>query len=356
MLLPLGYSCRDEQLFSYSYAYFLKGKDDLVNELQARGAAVQALGATGNLSIFSKIPQLRQYLQREKIDLIHAHLPIAGVAARLAALPLGIPVVYTEHNLMERYHPITRFLNRYTFGMQKAVIAVSEDVAQSIHKHAPNKTMVRTITNGIDATAFKRKPKEALQLKTRLGIPEDALVIGMVAVFREQKQLPVWVKVASALAKEFEKVFFLLVGSGPLKEQVEQLVKEEGLQQRLLMPGLVREDMVEWYSAMDIFFMSSRFEGLPLALLEAMAAGCSIVATRVGGVPEVIVDGVHGRLVHHDNPVAMQQALSHYLQHPEDREKEALAAVQRVNESFSIQRMTQEIEELYLEVISKKAS
>lgn len=355
MLLPLGYSCRDEQLFSYSYAYFLEGKDDLVLELESRGASVQALGARGNLSIFFKIPELRQYLRREKIDLIHAHLPIAGVAARLAALPLGIPVVYTEHNLMERYHPVTRFLNRYTFGMQKAAIAVSEDVAQSIHKHAPNKTLVRTITNGIDAEAFSRKPKEALQLKKRLGIPEDALVIGMVAVFREQKQLPVWVKVASALAKEYEKVFFLLVGSGPLQEQVKQLVSEEGLEKRLLMPGLVREDMVDWYSAMDIFFMSSRFEGLPLALLEAMAAGCSIVATRVGGVPEVIADAVHGRLVPYDDPHAMKEALGHYLQHPEDRKKEALAAVERVKEAFSIQRMTQEIETLYLEILRKKA-
>jgi glycosyltransferase involved in cell wall biosynthesis len=354
MLLPLGYSCANKDFFDYQYAYLLEKKADLVSELEKRGALVHCLHAKGNWDIFFRMPELRQLVRREKIDLIHAHLPMAGVIARLAALPLGVPVVYTEHNLMERYHPVTRFLNRYTFGMQKAAIAVSEDVEASIRKQVPRAQRLRTITNGIDVAAFARQPEAAAKLRGVLGIAPDALVIGFVAVFREQKQLPVWLEVAKRVSSNFPDARFLLVGDGPLRPEVDRLIEQLDLKERVILPGLVQEDIPVWFSVMDIFFMSSRFEGLPLALLEAMAASCAVVATQVGGVPEVVAAGISGTLVDYRDKEAMQKSLEDYLKDRAKREAHAKAAAQRVAQSFSIARMTQELEAVYLEVLEGK--
>lgn len=350
MLLPISYKYASHDQFEYSYAYFLKGKDDLVYLLKENGAQVHSFEAGGNREILLSAFSLAKYCKSNKIEIIHAHLPIAGVVARIAGRIAKIPVVYTEHNLMERYHPITRFLNKSTFAMQAHVVSVSRDVEQSIRKHTNTKVPVSTVLNGIDTLQFKRNLTGGEALRKQYAIPMDATVIGFVAVFREQKQLPVWLKVAATILKSHPDSYFLLVGAGPLSEEIENLRDALGLRNRLILPGL-KENVRQHLSAMDIFFMSSKFEGLPLALLEAMACECAIVATKVGGVPEVIEPGISGLLVSDQRQQEMADALRFYLTNKEEIKAHGIAARQRVEEAFSIQRMVKELEGIYRTLI-----
>lgn len=346
MLLPISYTYASHDQFDYSYAYFLKGKDDLVYLLKENGAQVHSFEAGGNREILLSAFSLAKYCKSNKIDIIHAHLPIAGVVARIAGRIAKIPVVYTEHNLMERYHPITRFLNKATFAMQAHVVSVSRDVEQSIRKHTNTIVPVSTVLNGIDTLQFKRDWPGGDELRKEYNIPVDASVIGFVAVFREQKQLPIWLTVASTILKSHPETYFLLVGAGPLSEEIENLRDTLGLTNRLILPGL-KENVRKHLSAMDIFFMSSKFEGLPLALLEAMACECAIVATKVGGVPEVIESGVSGLLVSDQSQQEMVDALSFYLTNRDEIKKHGVAARKRVVDGFSVQRMVKELEGIY---------
>jgi L-malate glycosyltransferase len=346
MLLPISYTYASHDQFDYSYAYFLKGKDDLVYLLKENGAQVHSFEAGGNREILLSAFSLAKYCKSNNIDIIHAHLPIAGVVARIAGRIAKIPVVYTEHNLMERYHPITRFLNKATFAMQAHVVSVSRDVEQSIRKHTNTKVLVSTVLNGIDTLQFKRDWPGGDELRKEYNIPVDASVIGFVAVFREQKQLPIWLTVASTILKSHPETYFLLVGAGPLSEEIENLRDTLGLTNRLILPGL-KENVRKHLSAMDIFFMSSKFEGLPLALLEAMACECAIVATKVGGVPEVIESGVSGLLVSDQSQQEMVDALSFYLTNRDEIKKHGVAARKRVVDGFSVQRMVKELEGIY---------
>lgn len=351
MLLPISYKYASHDQFEYSYAYFLKGKDDLVYLLKENGAQVHSFEAGGNREILLSAFSLAKYCKSNKVDIIHAHLPIAGVVARIAGRIAKIPVVYTEHNLMERYHPITRFLNKSTFAMQAHVVSVSRDVEQSIRKHTNTKVPVSTVLNGIDTLQFKRDLIGGEELRKQYTIPMDATVIGFVAVFREQKQLPVWLKVAATILKSHPDSYFLLVGAGPLSDEIENLRDTLGLRNRLILPGL-KENVRQHLSAMDIFFMSSKFEGLPLALLEAMACECAIVATKVGGIPEVIESGISGLLVSDQSQQEMAEALRFYLTNKEEIKAHGIAARQRVEEAFSIQRMVKELEGIYRSLIA----
>tara|TARA_R110002049_G_scaffold99488_1_gene242314 strand:- start:389 stop:1558 length:1170 start_codon:yes stop_codon:yes gene_type:complete len=351
MLLPISYKYASHDQFEYSYAYFLKGKDDLVYLLKENGAQVHSFEAGGNREILLSAFSLAKYCKSNKVDIIHAHLPIAGVVARIAGRIAKIPVVYTEHNLMERYHPITRFLNKSTFAMQAHVVSVSRDVEQSIRKHTNTKVPVSTVLNGIDTLQFKRDLTGGEELRKQYTIPMDATVIGFVAVFREQKQLPVWLKVAATILKSHPDSYFLLVGAGPLSDEIENLRDTLGLTNRLILPGL-KENVRQHLSAMDIFFMSSKFEGLPLALLEAMACECAIVATKVGGIPEVIESGISGLLVSDQSQQEMAEALRFYLTNKEEIKAHGIAARQRVEEAFSIQRMVKELEGIYRSLIA----
>ncbi|HEX2164341.1 MAG TPA: glycosyltransferase, partial [Thermoanaerobaculia bacterium] len=133
----------------YSFAYFLPWKDALVAPLRAAGAEVTCFPAKGAAGLLARVPALARHLRRRRVDLLHAHLPLAGVAGRLAGRLAGVPVVYTEHNLMQRYHPLTRAANLATWRLQRQAVAVSAEVAASIAARAGAAVPVAVVANGV---------------------------------------------------------------------------------------------------------------------------------------------------------------------------------------------------------------
>lgn len=347
MLLPETLASHDKGNFEFYYIYFLPWKDQMVQALKENGGVVQCITATNNAKIFATIPTLRRYIKKHGIDLIHCHLPWAGIVGRIAGKLAGVPVVYSEHNKWERYHAITFRLNKFTFGWQQKVIAVSADVAESIHRfYKQPMPDVQVVLNGVNTDKFNPANSVGMDIKQQLNIPSTKKVIGTIAVFRTQKRLQTWLEIAASIHAQNSDTYFIVVGDGPLKEVIHQNARELKMDTYLHFAGLQTE-VRPYLRCLDVFMMSSEFEGLPIALLEAMSMGCVPVCTRAGGIPELVKDNENGVLVPIESPGELSDMVLDLLGNAKQLRELSVAARKTVIENFSIKRMTIEIEAIY---------
>jgi glycosyltransferase involved in cell wall biosynthesis len=345
-LLPETLKLHDPVRFEFHYIYFLPWKNQLVGALEEAGGKVSCLPASNNISLALRAGDVARYVRAHKIELVHCHLPWAGFVGRWVYQRTGVPVIYTEHNKQERYHLITRWMNRITFNQQTAVVAVSGDVAASIHKGISPRIPVHVVLNGVNTDFFKRSGYDGRRVRADFGIPPDALVVGTVSVFRVQKRLKEWLQVFERAARQRE-LYGVIVGDGPLRAEVETELERLGLRGRVFLAGL-QTAVKPFYEAMDIFLMTSLFEGLPIALLEAMAMECAVITTDAGGIKEVVRDELDGIVAPVDQWETLGDRLSVLVQNKARLKQLAQAARARVVGEFSLQRMVEELEGLYL--------
>ena len=350
VLLAEGLAVADRERFAYGYGYFLPWKDTVVPALDAQEADVVCFGAKDNARILLTARRVAKHLRTWGADVVHAHLPIAGVVARLAGRLAGVPVVYTEHNLMERYHPLTRRLNLATWGMQAQAIAVSGDVEDSIKRTAGERVPVRTVLNGVNIRSYDPAQHDGTDVRAQWGIPADAPLVGTVAVFRAQKQLLQWLDVASRILDAVPEAHFLIVGDGPLRDEVEAGIRERGLDEGVHLAGL-QEETRPYFAAFDAYLMTSQFEGLPIALLEAMAMAVPPVVTAVGGIPELVTHEANGYARPYGAFDELAADVTHLLRDEAHRRVLGSAARQTVVDGFSMERMQGELEAIYEQVI-----
>ena len=347
MLLPESLKLHEKEKFEFYYIYFLPWKDQMVREIQEAGGIVECLPAKNNFQILLKADNVINYIKKQKIEVVHCHLPWSGFLGRRIFSKTGVPVVYTEHNIQEHYHPITKMMNKWSFNFQSMAIGVSNDVTRSIKENIKPGIPLETVLNGVNTELFHRKPEEGKNIREQLGIPPGSAVIGNIAVFREQKALLDWVRAFHRVHQENNEVYGILVGAGPQERAIKELIKDFGLTDRIKVPGL-KTDTIAYFSAMDIFMMSSSFEGLPIALLEAMSMNCAVVSTRAGGVVEVVEDQKSGFLC----AVGDWKELGNLsLEILGDQKKKALLqyeARKRVINCFSLTAMVSKLEEIYL--------
>jgi glycosyltransferase involved in cell wall biosynthesis len=246
-------------------------------------------------------------------------------------------------------------MNLVTWRWQDGVIAVSDEVATSIRKHANGNASlpVEVVLNGIDVERFNPTIIDAASTRSKLGIPSDAMVIGTVAVFRRQKALHDWIEAARLLHTARPETHFIVVGDGPLRVELMQQANSHGMSEVVHFPGL-KEDVRPYLGVMDVFMISSVFEGLPLALLEAMAMGCPVVATSVGGIPEVIQHGENGYLVEAGVPKSLAVQVASLLDSPDVLRQVGVNARKTIEDRFSVRRMTRQLEATYLDVLGRE--
>jgi len=355
MLLQETLKEHDQNRYEFHYIYFLPWKDQMVEGLKAGHGIVAPMPAKNNLLIMSKYSAIIKYIKTHQIDLVHAHLPWAGFVSRLVFRFSKVPVIYSEHNIQDRYHWITKTINRLTFNWQTKVIAVSGDVASSIQKSIHPKIPVQTILNGVNTRSFIRDHALRESQRKALGVGPDDILIGTIAVFRFQKRLKEWIDVIQKIQEQHPNVKACIVGDGILKPEIMEHVKARGMEDRIIFPGLQTE-VKPWLSAFDIFMMTSSFEGLPIALLEAMSMECAVVCTDAGGIKEVIRDGEDGFLVPVDSWPQIETPLSRLISQPELIEKYGQQARHRVETAFSMKVMVAQIEECYDQVLNPTAS
>jgi len=347
MLLPETLRLHDQAKFEFHYIYFLPWKDAMVDAIRSQGARVTCLAANNNVQLIARAKAVANYIRDHQIALVHAHLPWAGIVARLVGKMTGVPVIYTEHNKQERYHFATRWMNLATMNWLRRVIAVSEDVEQSILKHKPKlRPPVQTVLNGVNTERFAPGLFEPSAIRSALKIPDHAAVIGTIAVFRFQKRLDLWIDIAKRILAQKPDTHFIIVGDGPLKELLHIKQTEHGLENNLHFVG-VQVEVRPYLASFDLYMMSSIFEGLPIALLEAMASGCAVISTDAGGIKEVIRNERDGLVCSVDDPFRLVDFAVELITNKEKRKTLAANGRTRVMESFSMVKMVKELEEIY---------
>lgn len=348
MLLPETLKQHNQDLFEFHYIYFLPWKNQLVQTIEKAGGKVICFSAKNNIQLILQYPKIIKYCKENKIELIHAHLPWAGFVSRLVHVLTKIPVIYTEHNLQERYHFVTKYVNKWSFNFQSLGIGVSEDVTQSILKNITPVIPCKTVLNGVNTESFIRlNSYERQAIRKQFGIPENAILVGTVAVFRFQKRLDKWMEIMQDCVNKNPNVYGIIIGAGILEEEIKAKHSSLNLGSRVIFAGL-QTQVKPYYEAMDIFMMSSSFEGLPIALLEAMSMSCAIVSTNAGGIKEVLRNEIDGLMVDVEDWEQLSSSILELAENPQKLFHLQLQARKRVETSFSISNMVNELETLYL--------
>ncbi len=341
----------DRDKFSYEVAYLLPSKNFLAPQIKSAGFAVSCVGMHNNYYLPKAVIQLRKLVQESQIDLIHAHLPLAGLAARTVGRHNRVPVIYTEHNVQERYHPVTRWANLKTMRWNAHVISVSGEVTASLRRAGRSGSVsITTVQNSVPVDLVRKEAVGLDQLREELGIPKEHRIVGTVAVFRKQKRLHEWLEVAKRVCDRSRDVTFLLVGDGPEVAHLKEAVAKLGLEERVVMPGF-RPDGRRLLGLLDVFLMTSAYEGLPIALLEAMALGKAIVATAVGGIPEAVRDGEEGFLAQQCDIGLLAKHVCAFLESEIIRYEMGRRAAERAERHFDLKDRIRQIEDIYLRIV-----
>lgn len=331
---------------------YLKGEGALSEDFEKSGIAVIALGMRHRLD-FTAIIKLVRLIKKERIGLVQTHLIHAHIIGRIAAKLVGVPVIIsTEHNLYNRggKYLLLNLINRITARFTDRMIAISEAVKDSIVESGRIRaSRVSVIYNGIDTNEFKRINGK----REEFPINPAPSVVGMVARLEPQKGHRYFLKAASQVVKDIPGVKFLVVGDGPLKEKLRTQATKLGLSRDVIFAGS-RRDVPQILGALDILVLPSLWEGLSNVILEAMAAGKPVVATEVGGIPEVVKDGETGLLVPPKDPDALARAIVKLLQNKELAKRMGRAGKKRVKEHFTIERTVAQTEKLYNSLIAQK--
>lgn len=327
---------------------YLRGKGYWAATLRELGVAVHDLGLKfyGDLRPLAK---LRRIIKGAEFDLIHAHLPPAELYSRLALLGLGVPLVISKHN-EERFYdgPAQKVVGRWVGKRARCVIAISDAVKRFMSGAGlgldPRK--FETIHYGIDAAPFAKVPRdEVAALRDEWRIPAGALVVGFVGRLVAQKDIGTLLRGFARFSASDENARLVIVGEGALEASLRQLAEELGMAGRIVWAGF-RSDIHRVMSAFDIFALTSTYEGLGLVLLEAMASQRPVVATRVGAIPEVVIDGRTGVLVGSGNPDELAAALQK-LNDEALRTQLGTAGRQRVLQEFTLTKMCGQTDRVY---------
>ena len=338
----------DHEAVTYEVAYVLPWKDHLVGELDAAGVPSHLLGGKRGLADPRWVWRLRRLLRRD-YDVVHVHSPAVAAAVRpvVRAMRHRPALVATEHNLWSSFGRITRATNRATLPLDDLHLAVSDDVRDSMSAGARART--RVVVHGVPVDDLAARRTERNQQRAALGLADDDVVVTTVANMRWNKDYPTLLRAAVLVTESHPNVRFLAAGQGPLEAETRAEVERLGLGDRFRVLGYV-DDAAAVLSASDVFVLASRVEGLPIAVLEAMALGLPVVATAVGGTPRAVTDGVQGRLVPSGAPDQLAAALRELVDDPDRRRAMGTAATDRARE-FDIERAARQLESLYAEIL-----
>ncbi|MEA2375010.1 MAG: hypothetical protein QOD53_1473 [Thermoleophilaceae bacterium] len=321
-----------------------------VDELRAAGVRVLGLGRGSTLAVWSWWPLVR-LLRRERIDVLHSHKFGSNVwAAALAPLARVPLFVAHEHTWSFEGQPVRRFLDRELIARSsEAFLAVSrEDRRRMIEVERIRPEAVTFVPNGIDPLP----PGDGERVRRELGIGPGVPVVGAVAVLRPQKALDVLLRAVAALTPEFPALRVLIAGEGPERAALESLAAELGIASNVTLLGQ-RSDVPDLLAALDMAVSSSSYEGTPLAMMEYMDAGLPVVATRVGGVPDLIDDGEHGLLVEPGDPGALAAAIGELLRDPARARAMGGRGRERRRAEFSIEATVRRLERLYEDLAAR---
>ncbi len=330
----------------------------LAEEVESLGAPLFSLGKRLGLD-FRMVPRLRRIIARHKVQVVHAHNQGAMLYASLAALISGRPMVATRHGTSRwaedkpadlSYRLLSHLMGRlarYTVCVGRDSLRVAREV-----DHIPDKRLC-LIYNGVDPAKFPHGPEVRARARQELELDPGMPLIVHVGRLSPEKDQASLLQACARLQRDMDDFRLIILGDGDQREPLQALAANLGLSGQVRMPGS-RPDVWRYLASADVFALSSLSEGISISLLEAMAAQLPVVATRVGGNPEVVKDGESGLLVPPRNPEALAGALKRVLQDSALARSLGKAAASRVAGRFSLARMAADYAALYREAAAGK--
>jgi glycosyltransferase involved in cell wall biosynthesis len=291
-------------------------------------------------------------------DIVHTHLIGANVIAKPLAALCGVKIRINHDHCNDkssdpkRWVPIAdKISNRFSTH----VIAVSQSTRDYLVQHERMQAdRVTTIHNGIDLDVFYPRREQRAAARQRLALPADAFIIAGVGRLSYQKNFSLFIDVAAAVVAQRPNAYFVIAGTGPEEHQLRNRAAQLGIEQRLRFLGYVSE-MPEFYPAVDALLLTSRYEGLPITILEAMATGTSIVSSMLDGVAEILRNEEDGALVVPSDVDGFVRRLCELIDHPDIAARRAAAALHKVQTGFSAQSVARAVEDVYLKCLGRIA-
>ena len=297
---------------------------------------------------------LRKIVEKEQFDLIYCHTPVGAMLARLAGISArkkGTKVIYMAHGFhfysgapflnWILYYPVEKFLSRFTDGL---ITINQEDYRRAQKFHAGKTILIPGV--GIDLDKFQKKEPTRQEIRNKLGIPERKIILMSVGELTKRKNHMAVIE-ALACLKEYD-ILYVVCGDGPMKARLRARAEELGVRERVKLLGF-RKDIAELHKMADIFVFPSLQEGLPVALMEAMASGLPIVASRIRGNEDLIQNNRGGYLVKAQDSKQLAEAISKMIKNPEQRdkmEKRNLEIIKHYGQNAVLQKMKEFFNEI----------
>lgn len=322
----------------------LNNKGVWAPRLEKLGVRVRALGFSGHVGL-GGVFDMAGRMRKEHFDIVHCHGHYPSVTGRAAAILAGVPVrIAHAQGLYYWIKPKDRMRLKALSFFTTAFIAVSRAVKKSLVEFVGvNPGRITVIYNSSpDMAAAAARSRQAV--RDGLGIGMNDFVVGTVGRFDKRKGYPF---VIDAVARFGGGAKLVMVGDGPERTRLEELIASKGLKGRVILTG-AREDVADHLAAMDCFVQPSVYtEGLPLVLAEAASASLPLVATDVGGNPEIVADGINGFIVKPEDPVVLSEKIAYLMAHPEERREMGRRAREVWKERFSEETMLGGIRKIY---------
>lgn len=331
--------------------------DKLVENFDKEGIKVIRINAKSKHNPVHYL-SLKRIIAEEKIDILHLNLwnPASCRYGFLAGKSTNIPMIVTEHDPFE----LTGFKNAFKkYGLKNVskIVTVSLENQKLLKKLFPeHKEKIEVIQNGIDidwwqSQTLRFTEQQRHEIKTEIfSTNEDTLIIISVAELHERKGLKYLIKAISEVKEKYPNIKLVIIGEGPDRKNLENLIEDLKLEDHVTLLGR-RKEIPKLLKSSNIFVLPSRREAFGLVNLEAMITPLPVIASKVGGIPEIVKDDETGILVTPENEKELAQALRTLIADSSLREKMAGNGFLRVKENFSAQKMAKEYEKLYADIL-----
>ena len=318
------------------------------DRLRQAGVSVHSLSPHKLLPFY--LASIPWRLIADRPDILHCHLIPSNIIAKPLGALLGVPVVINHDHTNDTRRAESRLLlalDRFSNRFASHIVAVSASCRDFlITRESIPLNDVTLVPNAIDLRRFSPSAARRDQARIELGLPASARVVAGVGRLNPQKNFSLFLDIAAQLAPRFPGLHFLLAGDGPEEKMLREKAAALGIAHRVTFSGYVADTRLV-YLAADVLLMPSRYEGLPMTLLEAMAMGLPVVASQLDGIAEVIGDGREGFLVPSDDASLFVERTAALLQDAELCSRIAQNARAKIEANFSVERMTSAVEEIY---------
>jgi glycosyltransferase involved in cell wall biosynthesis len=348
-----------------------RGEESMAHVAESRNARIVTIPhlhrEISPLEDARAIVRLARLIREERPQILHTHTAKAGAVGRIAALLAGSArppiVVHTFHGHVLRgyFNPLTtlgfRTLERWLARVTTRLIAVSPEVRDDLVRlGVGSKEQFAVIRLGIELGERVGGDEETRrETRRQLGVGPDAFVVGWVGRMTAVKRTDDVVRAFRELLDRDVDAYLCLVGDGPDRPRLEKLAHELGIVRRCLFVGY-QDDVAPYYEAIDVLLLPSVNEGTPVSVIEALAAGRPAVATRVGGVPDVVRDGVDGHLVEVGDASTLGERLAELAHDPARRDEMGREGRARVIERYAVSRLVDDIDALYRELLADSST